>query len=241
MSSDWALRGMRNIVAPFLMMAASLAAAQTPPRGEEAPPPSAETMTGGGGPIVNPMHMLVSSSHLQAELQMDDEQLRKLQRVEMELRSKRSQFLQQLESGASSEQVRSARLELMEMDRGGIARVLTRSQLERFHQIMVQNEGACLALHDGDLSRSLRLQPAQLRQIFGSCRTLQAAMKAPPPANSRKERCAALEKLRTGYEKAKERTEAEIAAVLSDEQRADLRSMGGRPFQMDAPTPQECH
>jgi hypothetical protein len=250
MLSDRMLRRARATLILPLMMAAGAAAAQTPPpRGpsmlprQESAPPGLDNLPGGGRPNADPMQMLLNSRKLQAELRMSEGQLRKLKRIEPEFISRQSELLRRMTPGNSPERIRSARMALhahMEVARGMIARVLTRPQLERFRQIMVQVQGTCSALRDEDVSHALRLQPAQMREITGLCRRLHDVVKAPPPAGSRKERCAAIQKIRVSYEKAREQTEAEIAEVLSNGQRSVLRSMAGRPFQMDAPLPPEC-
>jgi hypothetical protein len=256
MPSDRVFRGAGAVFAPLLMMAVGAAAAQTPPSAGPAiaggvgdpgamfrdayAPPMGEKGPDEKRPDDNPIWMLTTSSRLQAELKLNESQVRKLERIEPEFRHQRTELFRQMGPGNSPQKIRAARMALMEIDRGGIARVLTKAQLQRFRQIMLQIDGACLAIRDENISRALRLKPTQMHKVGGLCRRLHATAKTPPSGGGRKERCAAMEEMHVKYKQAKEQTKAEIAAILSDGQRAILRSMAGRPFQMDAPLPPEC-
>lgn len=200
-------------------------------------------LPGGGRPNADPMQMLVNSTPLQAELKLEQDQLRKLQRIEFEFRNKLSDLLQQMSAAGSPQKLESVRGALrahVEVGRGMIARVLTRPQLDRLQQIMVQVEGTCSAVRDENASRALGLQPQQMRRIAELCQRMQSAIGPPPPAASLKERCASMQQARIKFEKARQETEAGIATVLSDAQRQSLRAMAGVPFHMEPPTPPEC-
>src|SRR5712671_3708338 len=65
-----------------------------PRRDTEGPPPG--DMPGGGRPNADPVRMLINSSRLQAELQVDQSQLRQLSRIEGPFLTRQAEIIQRL-------------------------------------------------------------------------------------------------------------------------------------------------
>jgi hypothetical protein len=195
-------------------------------------------MADGGRPNADPAEMLINSPRLQAELQIDKTQLRELKRIEGPFLSRRGEIMERMREdreGASSE-LRAH----LEMARAMIAHVLTRAQLDRLKQIMMQIGGVCMAVHDENLSLALPIDPSQMQRIEAACQKMREAMMTIPRNGSPKEFCAAIKQARIAYEAKRGEVEAEVATILSEGQLASIKAMEGRPFQMDPPSLPQC-
>ena len=198
-------------------------------------------MPGGGRPNADPVEMLVNSSRLQAELQIGDAQLRKLKSLVGPFLSRQRELREKMRSDpAQAEAARSELRAHIEMGRAMIARVLTRPQLDRFQQIMMQIGGVCMAVHDENVSLALSIDPSQMQRIATACQKMREAA-APIPRNaSPNEFCTAIKKAEMAYEAKRGEVDEEVASILSEGQLASLKTMEGEPFQMDPPRPPQC-
>jgi hypothetical protein len=210
-----------------------------PRRETEGPPPG--DMPGGGRPNADPVAMLINSSRLQAELQIDKTQLRQLTRIEGPFLTRQAEIMERMRG--DPKQTEAARSELrahLEMGRAMIARVLTPPQLDRLQQIMMQVGGVCVAVHDENVSLALSIDPSQMQRIATACQKMREAVTTIPRNASPKAICAAFKEAEKAYEAKRGEVDADVASILSEGQLASLKAMEGQPFQMDPPLPPQC-
>lgn len=206
---------------------------QRPPNPGEAP--------GGGRPNADPVEMLLNNVALQAELKIDAGQLRHLKSIAREFQFRQYELLQQLNEGPEKAKAAQGALKVhMEMGRAMIARVLSRRQLDRLQQIMMQVGGVCLAIRDENVARAISIDPSQMQSIASACQKMRAAEQPMPQGVGPREVCVAMKRAQASYDAVRSEVDAAVATILSDGQVAALHAMEGRPFAMAPPVPPEC-
>ena len=217
-----------------------------PPRGMlprqqgEMPGPLIGQVPGAELPGADPFQLLLNSFEVQRELHLSKEQLDRLARAARNFRTQ-IQALTVPQSGVSPDQQRSQIAAQMMDTRAMIARELTPEQLGRLQQIVLQLEGLCLTMADGQVGQRLTLTDDQWRRLGAVCmdrmQRIRAAFQPPTPGQ---DECRVAAGNRERIEAIRASSDQQALAVLTARQRAQFAGMQGRQIQLEPPIPPEC-
>lgn len=159
---------------------------------------------------------------VQAELKLTDAQKTQVTEMAQKLRQNLQGLAQRLQS-ATAEERGKILAELQAANRKAVDSILNDDQKKRFREITLQQQGMT-AVATPDVAGELKLTDEQKSKIQAVQREQQAAISelfqgGGDPAAAR-EKFAALRK----------QTEEKIAAILTDDQKAQWKSMLGAPF-----------
>ncbi len=211
------------------------------PRPEwEAPGPMLADAPGAQMPGADPFHLLLNSTEVQSDLGLTRDQLERLARAARNFRTK-LQELSYPRPGVPREQAQAAIQSHVMETRGMIARELNPEQLARLQQIMLQLEGPCLAVVDPQLAQQLSITRDQGRTIGEACRARAAQMRTAfqPPA-PRTDPCAQMAANRDRIELIRARSDEQVMALLSPQQKSMFDRMTGKRLKLAPPMPPEC-
>lgn len=207
------------------------------PKNELVPPGSAIGDTPGGMmPGADPFMLLENSRQVQADLDLSEDQIRRLGHSGQLFRSQLQELAHATDAASKSEMERQ-----IWASRGAIAKILDRQQLQRLQQIMLQIEGPCLAVNDPRFSQELGLSEAQLTAMNNTCRQVATEMRAAfrPPAPG-EEPCSAIYANRDRMEGLRAQGRARVVALLSSSQQRRLQDMQGRDLALEPMVPPQC-
>jgi hypothetical protein len=217
-----------------------------PPRGMlprqqgEIPGPLIGEVPGAELPGADPFQLLLNSFEVQGELHLSKDQLERLARAARNFRTQ-IQALTVPQPGVSPDQQRAQIAAQMMDTRAMIARELTPEQLARLQQIVLQLEGLCLTMADGQIGQRLSLTDDQQHRLGAICmdRTQQMRAAFEPPAPGQDEcRIAAVNRDR--IEAIRARSDEQALQVLTARQRTQFAGMQGRHINLEPPIPPEC-
>lgn len=207
------------------------------PRNELAPPGSAiGDAPGGMTPGADPFMLLENSRQVQADLNLSEDQIRRLGHSGQLFRSQLQELAHATDAASKTEMQRQ-----IWTSRGAIARILDQQQLQRLQQIMLQIEGPCLAVNDPRFSQELDLSEAQLTTMATTCRQVATEMRAafrPPTASE--EPCSAMYANRDRLEGLRAQGRLRVVALLSSSQQRRLEDMQGRELALEPLVPPQC-
>lgn len=172
---------------------------------------------GGGG-----LGMLLRSEEVRTELELQDDQVEKLQSIEEEMRDKIREEMGGRFRGGERPDFEAMRATFDEMRKEvetKIGEVLTTQQMDRLRQIETQQQiqqGGARSLMGGPLADKLGLTDDQKEQLREKAREVEAKLQ---------------EKMAAARAEARE----EMLTVLTAEQRATLDEMTGTPFTLPEP------
>lgn len=217
-----------------------------PPRGmlprqqNQIPGPLIGEAPGGELPGADPLQLLLNSFEIQHDLRLTAAQIGNLQLAARNFRTQ-MQALTAPAPGTSPDQGQAAIARGMADTRGMIARELTPEQLARLQQIMLQIEGPCLATVDNQLGQHLGLTNEQWKQLATVCHERDQQMRAAfrPPAPGANE-CQVAVGNRDRIEPIRARSDAQVLALLSAQQRTKFAAQQGSPMHLEPPMRPEC-
>lgn len=183
------------------------------------PPGPPRGARGGGPPGGGGMGRLLQSEEVRGELELLDEQVEKLRKIEEDVRTEMRDLFRNARRGGGEggrEEMRARAEELRKSVEEKVENVLSTQQLERLKQINAQvmiDRGGARALMGGPLAEELNLSDEQKSQMREKAQELQAEMQ---------------KKIEAARAEARE----QLMEMLTSEQRAKLESMTGEPFEM---------
>lgn len=172
--------------------------------------------------------MLLGRTDVQRDLALTTEQRDKLQAMQDEMRSKMREMFQG--GGGGGADTQDAMRTLMESTQKEVAAILTPAQMKRLGEIRIQLMGARAAM-DPEVQKSLGVtadQKTRLDRLMTGMQEANAAVRARMQNGdlSREEGMASMTRNT-------EVLNAEIAKVLTEEQNAKLKEMGGKKFEAE--------
>jgi hypothetical protein len=206
----------------------------------EMPGPLMGEVPGAELPGADPFQLLLNSFEVQHELHLSRDQLGRLQLSARNFRTQ-IQSLTVPRPGVSPDQQRAQIAAQMMDTRAMIARELTPEQLARLQQIVLQLEGLCLAMADGQIGQRLGLTDDQWHRLGSVCMDRMQQMRASfqPPTPGQDE-CQVAAGNRERIEAIRARSDQQALAVLTAAQRSQFAGMQGRHIDLEPPTPPEC-
>jgi len=242
----------RSVVAGgmVLVLIASAASAQPPkgPGGPGGPPrfggPGGPPGFGGpGGMRVSNLMMLLAMPAVQKELKLDDQQQEQVKELRGELQKQtRSPFgglsfqeIQKLTQEERNKLFAEAQKKAEQFNKQAdekVGKILDAGQLERLEQLRLQREGVA-AFNRPEIAKRLGLseaQQAKIRKIQEEARR-PAAGGFPGPDATEEER----REFFTRIQKQREKVQADILAVLTEEQQQKWSEMKGKEFKFPQP------
>ncbi len=217
----------------LLLLVTSIAAAQDQPRGGRG---GFGGGFGGGGPGGGGATLILSISEVQKELNITDEQKKKITELgeasRKEMQASFGSFNREEFDKLSDDEKAKRRTEMSKKaeDAGkkalaDVAKILDEKQNERFGQLRLQRTGIS-ALAQDDVASKLGLSGEQREEV---AKIIQAGrpMGFGGFGGSEEERRAAFEKM----QKAREKSQSDLMAVLTPEQKAKWEGMLGKKFE----------
>lgn len=174
----------------------------------------------GGSPT-----MLLREEEVQTELKLTDEQKSKIGEIQGSMRERMQPIMQ--EAAGDREKMTAAFAKVMEGMTKEINAVLTADQQKRLKEIFVQRTGNSVVLQK-DFQKELKMTDEQIKKVDDLNKKSQAA------------NMALFQKMRDGDLTQEEVTDKttknskalndEIGKILTDDQKAKLKEMAGKPF-----------
>ncbi len=201
------------------------------------PPLSARPVPGPPGahpPEADPLRLLINSPAVQRELALTEEQIRRLQQTEQQFRKVQEHFARN-----SSAAERAALAQRVRAQGGAIDQILQPKQLQRLQQIMLQQWGPCLAIHDPYFISKMALTAAQTKEIQAICRRMAQDIRQ-LGRNVGKGSCRQALAERIRAERIQLQTQVHIESLLSQSQRQQLAALEGEPITLEPRLPPVC-
>jgi hypothetical protein len=206
----------------------------------EMPGPLIGEVPGAELPGADPFQLLLNSFEVQHELHMTKDQLDRLQLAARNFRTQ-IQALTVPQPGMSPDQQRAQIASQMSDTRAMIARELMPEQLGRLQQIVLQLEGLCLAMADGQIGQRLNLTDDQWHRLGAVCMDRMQQMRATfQPLRPGQDECKVVASNRERIEAIRARSDEQALAVLTAAQRSQFAGMQGRHINLEPPVPPEC-
>jgi len=212
-----------------------------PPRAlvQRPPFPPAGPRPGGGPPgyslpAADPLRLLANSPAVQKELALTEEQIRRLQETEQRFREAQERLARE-----SSPAERAALAQQVRAQGSAIDQILQLKQLQRLQQIMLQQSGPCLAIHDPYFISKMALTAAQTKEIQAICRRMMQDMRQ-FGRTAGKGNCRQALAERTRAERLQLQTRVHIESLLSPSQRQQLAKLEGAPIRLEPQLPPAC-
>jgi hypothetical protein len=185
----------------------------------------AQFMMGGGQ---GSQYMLLMRPDVKKDLKITDDEQTKLDAAQQDMMGQMRQVFQ--DAQGDREAMQTGMKKLMDGLATSIKGILTADQIKRLGEINVQMQGAMI-LTDPDQQKALKLTDDQVKQV----KDLQTKQQA---ANQ-----SLFEKVQSGdidrseiqglMQKNNDALKAALEKVLTDDQKAQLKKMGGAPFDKD--------
>jgi hypothetical protein len=192
---------------------------------------------GGGG-----LAGLVRNAQVRDELKLSDEQLGALTRMGEELNEQRREMfsgmgnfrdLSESEREARMEEMRKKGEELEKKVEKQLSEVLNREQFQRLKQIELQQQGTRALLRE-DIIQALGITEKQQQQLQSAAEEAREKMMAMFREGREGER-GDREGMRERMQQLRQESDKAAMAVLTDEQKAKLKDIMGKPFEMEEP------
>jgi hypothetical protein len=193
-------------------------------------------MPGAAMPGADPLHLLLNSREVQAELGLNAHQLQNLNQVAIHNTNK----LEEMQGGRPNQAPTALQDERQTINLM-IQRELNDKQRKRLDEIMLQLEGPCMAIMDSQLAQHLRVGPDQQSVLSKACerKTEQMRSAFTPPARGQ-DPCSAMAENRARIGQIRARADDDITAMLQPRQQAELTRMMGQKIHLEPPTPPNC-
>jgi hypothetical protein len=193
-------------------------------------------MPGAAMPGADPLHLLLNSREVQAELGLTPHQLQNLNEVAIHNINKFEEM-----PGGRADQKPTALQDERQTIKLMIQRDLNDKQRKRLDEIMLQIEGPCMVIMDTQIAQHLGVSPDQGSILFKACerKTEQMRNAFRPPARG-EDPCAAMAENRARIGPIRARADDDITAMLQPQQRAELSRMMGQKIHFEPPIPPNC-
>lgn len=178
---------------------------------------------------------LATRADVQRDLAVTDDQKSKITALNEKLREDRRNMMQDLMGGGGppdQNEVRAAMEKFNAKAKEELAKILTADQMKRLDEINVQISGN-RAIQQPAIQKALGLSEAQVKQINELQQKQQEAMRSLFEKVQNQE--ITREDMQASMQKNNKTMDDELAKILTADQAAKLKEMGGKPFKADPP------
>ncbi len=191
-------------------------------------------MMGGGGGLLGMLRI----DEVRKEIELNDDQAADVKKLEEELRGQQPQDrpnfrdMTDEQRTKAMEDMRKRMEEQAKKSKAKLGEILLPHQLERLEQISLQmtmRMGLAMALNNEELLAKLKITPEQKAKLETIRNESMAAMREMFQGGGDN---ADRDAMRQKMEAARKEVETKAMAVLTDEQKAELEKMKGKPFEM---------
>jgi Spy/CpxP family protein refolding chaperone len=184
-----------------------------------------------GGPGDSSGTMLLQRSDVQKDLGLTDEQKTKLDAMRQKMMDDMRAQFQNGGGGGDREAMQKAVKEMMDKAKAETAKILTKEQTTRLHEISIQVAGNG-AIQWEDVQKELGMTSDQVAKV----KDLQTKQAEANQAIFQKMRDGEIdrEELPEIMKKNQDTMNVELGKILKEEQKTKLKAMGGKPFKADA-------
>jgi len=182
-------------------------------------------MFGGGA---GSEYMNLTRKDVRKELKVTDEQASKLDAAQQDMRDQMRQVFQ--DSQGDRDAMQAGIKKLMEGLGTTIKGILTADQLKRLHEVNLQMQGAT-AILDPEVQKSLNLTADQISRV----KDLQSKQQAANASLREKMQNGEIDRSEIGplMMKNNDALKAALDKILTDDQRTQLKALGGDKFEQD--------
>jgi hypothetical protein len=176
---------------------------------------------------------LLHAPAVQKELAITDDQKKKLTALSADVHKEAEALAKQKEGGKAGAADFEA---FITATRDKVSKILNAKQIERFKEIQLQLYGAAAAVHDKEVAEKLGVSKQQGEKLRGIAEKGDEKMRGAferPRSSDPAEIAKVLKANSTKIEDIFQERSGELASALTDEQKATLEKMRGKPFKFD--------
>ncbi len=204
---------------------------------ELSPGPNVNKIPGGHIPGADPFHLLKENKNVREEIQLTQEQMKKIMEMERMFRSELRELSYQKDSADTQAEIARH----LEAARNGMSRILTPVQIERLKQLLLQLQGPCAVILDDQLASKLQITALQINTINKICRSFDGRIHSGKANKTIEDEGIPLfpDKIspedREEIQQSLRRANDKVISLFTDEQKETYFKAEGTPFSFKAP------